>query len=192
MPKKQQRPGGRSARVRAAVISAFLDSLVESGYSQVSFETLANRAGVHKTTLYRRWESRENLLLEAALQSAAVAVPVPDTGALHTDLHQLTAAIADNLRSPRAEAMLRAVVSEAMAQPAVADAARRFWQACFAGARQIVAQAIDRGEVAPTVDPDLVIEMLIGPVYLRVLVTQEPLDDEFMTSLVDFVIRGIA
>ncbi|HVM15567.1 MAG TPA: TetR/AcrR family transcriptional regulator [Egibacteraceae bacterium] len=192
MQRKQERPGGRSARVRAAVLSAFLDALVESGYSQVSFETLASRAGVHKTTLYRRWGTRENLLLDAALHSAAEAVPVPDTGVLHTDLHELVAAIAANLRSPPAEAMLRAVVSEAMARPTVANAARRFWQARFAGAREIVARAIDRGEVAPTVDPDLVIEMLIGPVYLRVLVTQEPVDDEFIRSLVGFVVRGTA
>lgn len=190
MTKKLQRPGGRSARVRAAVLSAFLDLLVESGYSQLSFDALADRAGVHKTTLYRRWGSRENVLLDAALHSAQEAVPLPDTGALRSDLQALAAAIADNLRSPAAEAMLRAVVSEAMAEPTVAQAARRFWDNRFAGARTIVTRAVARGEASASVDADVIIETLIGPMYLRVLVTQEPLDDEFITALVDLVARA--
>jgi AcrR family transcriptional regulator len=190
MTKKLQRPGGRSARVRAAVLSAFLDLLVESGYSQLSFDALADRAGVHKTTLYRRWGSRENVLLDAALQSAGEAVPLPDTGGLHSDLYALGAAIAENLRSPAAEAMLRAVVSEAMAEPSVAQAARQFWEKRFAGARAIVTRAVARGEASASVDAGMIIEALIGPMYLRVLVTQEPLDDEFIAALVDLVARA--
>lgn len=184
---KSQRPGGRSARVRAAVLAAFFDTLVDSGYSQLSFEAVAARAGVHKTTLYRRWGSRENLLLDAALESATQAVPVPDTGALQSDLRELAAAIAENLRAPRAEAMLRAVVSEAMVEPGVAEAAQRFWETRFAGVGQIVTRAIERGEVPAGMNTDLLLEALIGPMYLRVLVTQEPLDDEFINALAEFI-----
>ena len=174
------RPGGRTARVRQAVLSAFLDELVESGYAEVTFEGLAARAGVHKTTLYRRWGSREALLLDAALVTAEEAVPVPDTGALETDLRELAGSVAANLASPSAQAMLRAVVAEAATKPAVAEAVQQFWRVRFAATRVIVDRAVGRGEVAPRVDAVGVIEALVGRVYLRSLVTLDPIDEAFL------------
>ena len=158
----------------------------------MSFESVAARAGVHKTTLYRRWGSRENLLLDVALHTAAEAVPVPDTGTLVTDLAALAAAVARNLRSKPAEAMLRAVVSEALVHPEIATAARRFWDARFQAAREIVRRAVARGEVETNVNADLLIESLIGPLYLRVLVTQEPLNDAFVEELSTLVASAAA
>src|SRR5687768_13717083 len=67
---RRRRPGGRAARVRAAAIAATLAELAESGYTALSLERVAQRAGVHKTTLYRRWGSREELVLEAMLERA--------------------------------------------------------------------------------------------------------------------------
>jgi AcrR family transcriptional regulator len=187
-----RRPGGRSARVRRAVVTAFIDELAERGFSALSFESVAARAGVHKTTLYRRWGSRENLLLDVALHTAADAVPVPDTGSLVTDLAALAAAVARNLRSKPVEAMLRAVVSEALVHPEVATAARDFWDARFQAANEIIRRAVARGEVEANVNADLIIESLIGPLYLRVLVTQEPLDDAFVEELSTLVASAAA
>lgn len=192
MPTQTKRPGGRSARVRQAVAAAFIDELVERGYSDLSFEGVAARAGVHKTTLYRRWGSRENLLLDVALQTSAEAVPVPHTGTLGTDLAALAGAVARNLRSKPAQAMLRAVVSEALVNPEVATAAHRFWDARFEAANKIIRRAVARGEVAADVDTELIIESLIGPMYLRVLVTQEPLDDAFIGRLSTLVAQAAA
>ena len=182
-----QRPGGRSARVREAVVTAFLDMLVESGYSQMTFEGLAARAGVHKTTLYRRWGSREGLLLDVALSTARDSVPVPDSGSFEQDLRAFVHAVARNLQSPPAQAMLRAVVSEAMAELRVAEAARQFWEARFGAAREMVTRAIARGEVPPEADADGLIEALISPLYLRVLVTQGSLDEGSLTAHAAFV-----
>ena len=190
MEGKQRRPGGRSARVRGAVIRAFLDSLVESGYSQLTFEGLAERAGVHKTTLYRRWGSRENLLLDAALEGAGNAVPVPDTGSLEGDLRQLGRAVADYLQVPVAQAMLRSVLGEAMTEPKVAAIVRQFWTARFARIGEIVRRAAARGEIAMTGDEDLLLETLVGPIYLRVLVRQERPDPEFIAKVAHLVAVG--
>ena len=74
---RRRRPGGRSARVRAAVLEATLDQLAESGYDGLSFEAVAVRAGVHKTTLYRRWSDRTALVLDAMLELSSQTVPVP-------------------------------------------------------------------------------------------------------------------
>ena len=82
----RRRPGGRSARVRAAVLRATLDELAAVGYGNLSFESVAHRAGVHKTTLYRHWPGREALVREALLARSEVTVPIPDTGSLGADL----------------------------------------------------------------------------------------------------------
>lgn len=185
-----RRPGGRSARVRASVVHAFLELLVESGYSQLTFEALAERAGVHKTTLYRRWGTRENLLLDVALESADAAVPVPDTGSLEGDLVQVAHEVAAYLQVPAAQAMLRAVVAEAMAEPKLASAVRQFWAVRFGRMGAIVGRAAARGEVLVTLEPDLVLEALVGALYHRVLVRQERIDDELVVKLAKLVAEG--
>ena len=189
---RRRRPGGRTARVRAAVIAATLAELAESGYSSLSLERVAQRAGVHKTTLYRRWGTREDLVLEAMLEQVALHVSVPDTGSLRTDLLELALTAADNSSSPEVAAMARAVVAEAPHDGRLAAANRRFWAERLALDAVIVERAIERGEVAAGIEPRRVIESVIGPIHLRLLLTGEPVDREFVSGIVDTVIDGIA
>ena len=77
----RQRPGGRSARIRAAALHAALEELAEVGYAAFSLDAVARRAGAHKTTLYRRWGTPDDLLLEAMTEAAQESVPIPDSGA---------------------------------------------------------------------------------------------------------------
>ena len=86
MGEPRRRPGGRSARVRAAALEATLAELAESGYPELTLARVASRAGVNKTTLYRRWGTREALVLDAMLELAGEGVKIPDTGSLHGDL----------------------------------------------------------------------------------------------------------
>src|SRR4051794_12952320 len=96
----RRRPGGRSARVQEAVLAAVLHELVESGYGSLSFDRVAERAGVHRATLYRRWTGKEALVAEALLAQAARDVPMPDTGTLLGDLRALVHAIVANITAP--------------------------------------------------------------------------------------------
>src|SRR5688572_31365663 len=86
---RRPRPGGRSARVRAAVLAATLELLAERGYEGAELPEIARRAGVHPTTVYRRWDTKAKLVGEALLEQAATLSPTPDTGALRTDLERL-------------------------------------------------------------------------------------------------------
>src|SRR5262249_48520076 len=94
------RPGGRTARIRAAVLAAAFDELVEVGYGRLSMESVAQRAEVHKTTVYRNWGSREALIAAAVREQTARDVPMPDTGSLAEDLHLFARAIVANLATP--------------------------------------------------------------------------------------------
>src|SRR2546421_3031759 len=110
VPPVLRRPGGRTARVRAAVLAATLDDLVEHGYAQLSLDGVARRAGVHKTTVYRRWGSKEALVLELMRERAAQEVPIPDTGTLRGDLVELARTAAGLAAVPAIEAIVRAAI----------------------------------------------------------------------------------
>jgi AcrR family transcriptional regulator len=188
----RRRPGGRSARVRAAAIAATLAELAESGYSALSLESVARRAGVHKTTLYRRWGTREDLVLEAMLERAGEHIPVPNTGSLRNDLFELAQTAAANAGSPEVAAMARAVVAQMPHDSRLAAANRRFWDERLALDGIIVEQAIERGEVAPGTQPRQVIESVLGPIHLRLLLTGEPMSRDVLQAIVDVVVDGIA
>jgi AcrR family transcriptional regulator len=188
----RRRPGGRSARVRAAAIAATLAELAESGYSALSLESVARRAGVHKTTLYRRWGTREDLVLEAMLDRAGEHISVPNTGSLRKDLFELAQTAAANAASPEVAAMARAVVAQMPYDSRLAAANYRFWDERLALDGMIVEQAIERGEVAPDTQPRQVIESVLGPIHLRLLLTGEPMSRDVLQAIVDIVVDGIA
>jgi AcrR family transcriptional regulator len=189
---RRRRTRGPSRKVRAAAIAATLAELAEAGYSALSLERVARRAGVHKTTLYRRWGTREQLVLEAMLERAGEHISVPDTGSLREDLLELARTAAANASSPEVAAMARAVVSESPHDSRLAEANRRFWAERLALDAVIVERAIERGEVAPGTDPRRVIEAVIGPIHLRLLLTGEPVDRRFLEGIVDVVVDGVA
>jgi AcrR family transcriptional regulator len=190
-PLRERRRGGRSARVRAAAIAATLAELAESGYAALSLESVARRAGVHKTTLYRRWGAREELVLDAMLDRAGERISVPDTGSLRRDLLELANTAAANAATPEVAAMARAVAAQAPYDSRLAAANRRFWDERLALDAAIVERAIERGEVAAGTEPRLVIESVLGPIHLRLLLTDEPIDDAFLEAIVDTVLRGV-
>lgn len=187
-----RRPGGRSARIRAAALAATLAELADRGYTALSLEGVAQRAGVHKTTLYRRWGSREELVLEAMLERAGEHISVPDTGSLRDDLCELARTAAVNAASPEVAAMARAVAAGAPYDNRLAAANRRFWAARLDLDGSIVERAIARGDVPPGTDPRTVIEAVLGPIHLRLLLTGEPVDRAFLDGIVDVVINGVA
>jgi AcrR family transcriptional regulator len=186
----RKRPGGRSARVRSAVLKAALEELAAVSYASFSVEGVAERAGVHKTTLYRRWRNRENLLLEAMLERGREHVPIPDTGSLRSDLLAYGEAIVASVQASEIEATVRAVASINDPHTPLAVASHSFWAARLELASQIVERAIARKEIPPGADPQLVAEATIAPIYFRLLLSGAKLDRRFLERLADFAAAG--
>jgi AcrR family transcriptional regulator len=173
--------------VRAAVLEAALEELAARGVGAFSIEGIAKRAGVHKTTLYRRWGTRENLLLDALLEQGRERVPIPDTGSLRDDLVAYGEAIVASLGLPTTEAAVRAIASIGDPDAPLAHAARRFWSARVELAGAMVERAIARGELPPETDAPVVVEALLGPIYFRLLMSREALDKRFVRDLADLI-----
>jgi AcrR family transcriptional regulator len=186
----RRRPGGRSARIARAVADATLDVMAEKGFADFTVTDVAVRAGVHETSIYRRWGSRENLIADTLLAYSERLIPVPDTGSIRTDLRALLASVADYLATPIGKAMSHALAfsgDEARWEKVRFD----FWSTRLQLARSIVERAIERQEVPPDTDARLLLETLIAPMQFRVVATREVIDGELCDRLTDLVLDGI-
>jgi AcrR family transcriptional regulator len=168
------RPPGRGPKVRAAVLSATLGELTEKGYTALTVDNVARRAGVHKTTIYRRWSDRETLVADAVAGLAVARVPSRDTDDIAAYLRELARSLVRFLNSPVGKAIAAATLSDASRIPEIAEARRRFFQDRFRRAEPVVSEAIVRGELPPNTDPAELVRALVAPIYLRLLVTAEP------------------
>jgi AcrR family transcriptional regulator len=186
----RRRPGGRSARVRAAVHAATLDLIRECGIDKVSVLEVARRADVHDSSIYRRWGTRENLIADTLLAHSAQVIPTPDTGSLRGDLTAFTASLSAYLSSPLGISLTR-TMAYVVDNDATAASRRAFWQARYQAAAPMLQRAIERDELDRHTDPALALEMLIAPMHFRVLSTRAPLTAEFVSQLVDFVMRAL-
>lgn len=187
----QRRPGGRSARVRAAVLSAALDAVREHGLEGFAIADVARRAGVHETSIYRRWGSREKLLLEALLDQSEQLLPVPDTGALRSDLTSFLEELAAMLNEPAGRALLHTLAAPT-ADPSLPEARAAFWQRRYDRVRPMIDRAVDRGELPAGIDTRLLLEALIGPLHFRALLTDEPIAPGYTDALVDMLLGADA
>ena len=169
------RPGGRTARTAAAVFAAAIGELSERDYDDISIETIASRAGVHKTTLYRRWHSKAELITQALAGSALSLIPAPDTGRAETDFRDLARSVQDVLSNPRGAAITRALLAGSAASPEIRGVMQRYWAARLAAISVIVDRAVARGELPSGTDPEAAMRALAAPLYYQLLVTFEPI-----------------
>jgi AcrR family transcriptional regulator len=172
------------------VLEAALAVLLEGGTERFSIAEVAARADVHETSIYRRWRTRENLIVDAMLANSQRIVPIPDTGAVRDDLVAVAESVAAFLSSPVGLAFVRAGVLS-VDDEALATARSEFWSTRGELASVIISRGVERGEVRPGVEAALVLQTLIAPLYMRVLVTHTPIGDDLPERLADLVYDGI-
>jgi AcrR family transcriptional regulator len=189
-PVVRRRPGGRSARVRQSVLDATLALLSEGGLDKLTVADIAERSGVHETSIRRRWRAKENLICDALLNYSEQHLSIPDTGSLREDLAAFASALAAYLTTPLGRALVRAMATTGD-DPALAEARTAFWQTRYDLASAMIERAVGRGELPATVDSRLALEALIAPLNFRALLTDEPPDDELAGNLADLVLDGI-
>jgi AcrR family transcriptional regulator len=169
------RPGGRTARTAQAVFAATRAELAARPYADISIETIAARAGVHKTTVYRRWRAKPELVVDALSTAADARIEVPDTGSVESDLRALSRAVQATLSSPEGAATTKALCAAALTSPEIAGVLARFWRIRLGAISTIVERAIERGELPEHTDAAGIFEAVSAPLYYRLLVTGAPL-----------------
>jgi AcrR family transcriptional regulator len=186
-PPRRGRP--RSEAARAAVLAAAVDELLERGYAAVTVEGIAARARVGKQTIYRWWPGKAEVVLEAMLERAARLIRVPDKGSLEADLNAFLAA---TFRERGYRPVLIGLMAEALLDPAFAEQFREeFLFGRRAALRTIFEQARARGELAADLDVELLIDVVFGVLWYRVLVGHAPLTARAGRQLADLVMRVV-
>ncbi|MGC7096896.1 TetR/AcrR family transcriptional regulator [Amycolatopsis lurida] len=170
------RPGGRTERNRVAVLQATLDVLAETGYPGLTVDAVAERSGVHKTTLYRRWGSAEGLVAAALLFGIEHAWEVPDTGSLEADLSAMNRELTTYFTDPAKSALPMASVASAFQSAKAADALREYYADRHRNGAAMAERAIARGEIPADTDPVEVMRQAAAPVFYRLFVSREPVD----------------
>ncbi|MCF3963657.1 TetR/AcrR family transcriptional regulator [Streptomyces fuscigenes] len=176
-----RRPGGRSARVRAAVHAAVVDLLAaEGGGEGLTLPLVAARAGVHATTLYRRWGSVAELLGDVAssrFSGADGELVVPDTGSLRGDLRQWAVGVATDLSDPDVLTLMRATIGSGEEGGCLCRGDR------MDQLEAMLERERERGGETP--DAEHAADILLAPLYYRALFTEAPGSTQWAASLVD-------
>jgi AcrR family transcriptional regulator len=180
----------RGEHVRQTVLAAAFEELAANGFDGATVAGVAKRSGVHETTVYRRWVTRENLFVAALLERSADAIPAPDTGSTRRDLLAIVRGVIAYVRSPAGRSVLRAATLPV--DDAYADAREAFWARRLDALSPVVARGVERGDLRADCDARLLLEMLVAPIHGRLLLTGEPVDDDLAEQLVEVVLNGAA
>ncbi|WP_405907436.1 MULTISPECIES: TetR/AcrR family transcriptional regulator [unclassified Streptomyces] len=163
------RPGGRTARVRAAVLRAAGDVLAEQGFAHLDLADVARRAEVGKTTVYRRWGSVTGLVADLLSDMAEQSLPRVETGSVLGDLRANAALVRRTLADPRQGALFRAVIAAAAGDVRTGEALRRFYDVRVAEWAPCVEQGVVRGELPVGTDAATVVRAVSAPLYYSLL-----------------------
>jgi AcrR family transcriptional regulator len=186
----KRRPGGRSARIRAAVMNTAMNMLREHGSAEgLHVAEIAARVGVPESTIYRHWRSREELLVETVMAHMNESIPLPDTGSFRSDLHVVLQESATFLQSPEGRLLTRSMFATMKHEES--KVRQMYWTARFSHTGGMIQRAIERGEIAPEIDPNVVMTALTGALYVRLLVLDAPLDELFLDQLARIVLEGV-
>jgi AcrR family transcriptional regulator len=172
-------------------LKAALDAVAEHGADTVSISEIARQADVHETSIYRRWPTKEHLVLDALLDYSEANLPIPDTGTLRDDLVAFATAASAYLDSRLGRTLARAM-AVAGDDDTLAAGRAQFWKARLDLASAMIARAKDRGEVPADLDTALVLELVIAPLHFRALLTRQPIEEHDIAQLVDVLLAGLA
>jgi AcrR family transcriptional regulator len=175
-----------------AVLDAALTQLAEVGYERLSIPQVAAMADVNKTSIYRRWPSKADLVRDALAIAMTHTDDAPNTGALRTDLIALASALATFTQSRVGTALIRIMLAEGGNTEVRALANAAYSEAGKHGPWIVIQRAVERGELSLQLDPSLILFTIAGAIMHRVFVENRNVSDEFLNQVVDLVLFGAA
>jgi AcrR family transcriptional regulator len=179
--RKPGRP--RSIECDRAILDAALEEYGTNGYEGMSVDAVAVRAGVSKATIYRRFESKLELVTAAMYQVAEDRKPTPDTGSLVGDVRVLLAHLGELTQDPTLGCNVRMMVADGLRNPELGAVHDEFVQFRRTGTKLVLERAIARGELRPDIDLEVAADVLAGPVFYRHLVSHMPIDDAYLDEV---------
>lgn len=181
----------RVERSRRVILGAVLDELGEVGYGALTIEAVAARAGVGKSTIYRHWPGKLELV-EDAFRTLKAPVAVPDQGSLRERVVAVIEQVACLVAESTYSTCMPALIDAAERDPKVRDFHSRFSAERRAALVGLLRDAVQTGELPATTDPELLADALVGPILLRRLMLAQPVGPEIAPALVDQLLPASA
>ncbi|AJY73559.1 TetR/AcrR family transcriptional regulator [Paenibacillus beijingensis] len=186
---KRGRP--RNVETQKSILSASYDLLLENGFGTVTVEKIAERAGVSKATIYKWWPNKAAVVIDGFLSASAARLPVPDTGSVFNDI-QIHATNLARFLTSREGKIITELIGEGQFDAGLAEAYRtRYFHPRRLEARNLIERGVQRGELKENLDIELSIDLIYGPIFYRLLVLGEHLDDVYVKNLVTYSFSGI-
>lgn len=173
---KQSRPGGRAERLVLAIHDATYILLQQTNFEEIEIPDIAKLANVNKTTIYRRWPTKVDLILDVVLTRLKVDMTLPDTGCLIDDLNIFLKMIASTISTPFTLNILRTLLNQR--DENIINARKQFWDERFLLATPLIDRAIQRGELAETTQVREFFEWAASPLFYRVVIIGDSVSDE--------------
>lgn len=177
----------RVRRSKERVLKTTVDLLTESGLGGFSVEEVARRSGVAKTTIYRHWPTRSELVI-AACSQLTIEQHVPDTGSFAGDITAFLMGLAALLRTASWSSVVPSIVDAAERDPELAAIHRSIQIGHTAPLQAIIARAVRKGELPTSTDAVTMIAALVGPLFYRRWFSREPLDETFVNAIAQQII----
>ncbi|HWC78366.1 MAG TPA: TetR/AcrR family transcriptional regulator [Pseudonocardiaceae bacterium] len=179
--------------ITAAINQAVLDELVEKGYARLSMEGVAKRAGAGKSALYRRWSTKQEMVLAVLAEFSVPMADIPETGSLRGDIKASITAIIDWMTHPMFGRIMPDLIAESARNPELGQAIKRaIGEPRRMLARAKLERAVRRGELPPDTDLELAQDLLAAPVYWRMVVRQTPIEPDYLDRVTDALLRALA
>ena len=191
--KNGKRPPGRprSEQARQAILHTTLRILGKNGFSDFKIEEVAAHASVGKATVYRWWPNKGALIADAFASSTTRKLRFPDTGSVYADMSQQMRQLIKVFRSRRGR-IVSAILAAGQSDKDLIEAFReRFLWPRRREAYATLRRGIERGELRKDLDPDLLLDSLYGPIYMRFLIQHDRLTPEFVDRLCELVLDGV-
>lgn len=175
----------RSAEADDAILDAAICVFCDHGYDGLTVEGVAARAGVGKTTIYRRYPAKVDLIMAAVERAQTGFVPHPDTGSLREDLLEFARGFAAMITHPQVGRTIPMTLAARERSPELAASLERLVNERRRLTYDAIRRGITRGELPDGTDPSLVADVITGALFMRAYVTGEPIDDAFVAALID-------
>lgn len=182
---RSRRPGGRTADVTRRINDAIIDLLIEGGIDACTFQRVADKAGIERSTLYRRCPDRWKTIVDAIIDLADRETPFPDSGSFREDLRESLLQVATILGSPLGPPIMS--VAAALQAGHSPSETGRFWASRHGQVDLAFKAAIARGELPADIDVSNVFAMAAGPLFFRIFVIGKPIDTPFIDEIVDTI-----
>jgi AcrR family transcriptional regulator len=169
------------------VIQSTLALLKRVGFHELTIEAVAARAGVGKTTVYRWWSNKAELVVDCFVSAVEEELRFPSAGPVLVSIREQMRRWVPIFRSPLGQ-IVATVIGAGQSDPEILEAFRTHWvEPRRIEARRLLRLAMKDGEIRPDLDPDYILDLLYGPLYLRLLLRHAPLNEKFVNTVFDIV-----